>query len=82
VVPEAVWASEDDVPARADDREGRRLYDEALAAALADRSAAWPADGARHEHALMGAVMPRLRGRVPGHLVRRWVGQTLKEARS
>ncbi len=82
VIPEAVWCSEDEVPACVDDREGRRLYGEALAAALVDRNPTWPADEARPEHTLMGAVMPRLRGRVPGRLVRQWVGQTLKEARS
>ena len=81
MIAEAAWNAEDEVPRRVGDDEARRLYEAALGTALADGAEALPADGARRAHALMGLVMPPLRGRVPGRLVREWVGAAIKEAR-
>jgi hypothetical protein len=88
VIPEALWAAEEEVAARIDDKAGRRQFDEALAGALAAGGAGgaggaeWPAEGTRRTEALMGAVMPGLRGLVPGQLVREWLEGSPKEARS
>jgi hypothetical protein len=88
VIPEALWAAEEEVAARIDDKAGRRQFDEALAGALAAGGAGgaggaeWPAEGTRRTEALMGAVMPGLRGLVPGKLVREWLEGSPKEARS
>jgi Glu-tRNA(Gln) amidotransferase subunit E-like FAD-binding protein len=57
--------------------EARRLFDEALSALPNPL----PADDDKRAHALMGAVMPALRGRVPGRVVRRWIDETLGEVR-
>ncbi len=80
VIPEGAWTAEDEVPRRADDAQARRLFAAAWADALADGGAGLPDEAARREHALMGRVMPRLRGRVPGRRVREWVAAAAKEA--
>jgi hypothetical protein len=81
MTPEAVRAAEADGAVRVDDTTGRRLFGEALQDALVDAGADWPAEGERRLHALMGAVMRRLRGRVPGRLVCEGLGVSLKEVR-
>ena len=82
MIPEAVWAAEEDVAVRVDDATARRLVDEALADTRAEGAPLLPAAGERRLHALMGAVMLRVRGRVPGRQVRAWIEETDKEARS
>jgi Glu-tRNA(Gln) amidotransferase subunit E-like FAD-binding protein len=81
VIPEAAWTAEDEVPRRAGDDEAARLLAAAWAEALADGGADLPDDPAKREHALMGRVMPRLRGRVAGSLARGWIAAAMKEAR-
>ena len=82
VIPEAVWTGEEEVAARLDDGAARRRFDEALAAAKPAGGRDWPDEPARRRQALMGAVMPALRGRVPGRQVQKWLDATLGEARS
>jgi glutamyl-tRNA(Gln) amidotransferase subunit E len=82
VIPEAVWTGEGEVAARLDDRTARQRFEEALAAARPAAGREWPSEPARRRHALMGAVMPALRGRVPGRQVGQWLDETPGEARS
>jgi glutamyl-tRNA(Gln) amidotransferase subunit E len=78
VIPEAVWSGEDEPATRVDDDEARRLFE----GAMASLPATLPTAVDKRAHALMGAVMPALRGRVPGRVVRQWIDETLGEARS
>ncbi|MFN2369941.1 MAG: hypothetical protein ABR506_02180, partial [Candidatus Krumholzibacteriia bacterium] len=73
VICEGVWAGEDAPVPRLDDTTARQRLREALAA-LADPL---PVDPRRRELVAMGHVMPALRGRAPGALVRRWLKEEL-----
>jgi glutamyl-tRNA(Gln) amidotransferase subunit E len=74
VLCEGVWSGEDEPVARLDDATARQRLREALAH-LADDPL--PADPRRRELVAMGHVMPALRGRAPGALVRRWLQEEL-----
>ena len=69
ILPEAIWNSDEDLLPRMPEQEARRIFAEAVAGKAGNE----PADPAKREHFLMGAVMPRLRGRFPGNKVREWV---------
>ncbi len=70
ILPAAVWNGEEEPVAPLPPDEARSIF------AAADRNAL-PADRHLAEHALMGRVMPQLRGRAAGAVVRTWVKEEL-----
>jgi glutamyl-tRNA(Gln) amidotransferase subunit E len=77
IIPEGVWSSEDGIPARLGAADAARACEDALAAVDPD---GLPADAARRIEAVMGLVMPALRGRVPGREVSGAVETWCREA--
>jgi len=73
IIPEAVWNSEDDIPKRLADQEGREMFQGAMGHLPPDG----PSAGEKREDFVMGNVMGELRGRIPGRLVRAWVKEEL-----
>ena len=73
IIPEAIWHSEDDLAPRLDEGPGRDIFNEAMGRL----PRGGPAPGPAREHFAMGHVMPPLRGRIPGRLVRTWVKEVL-----
>ena len=77
VACEGVWWGEDEAVRLLDEDTARAR----LRAALAGLPAGWrddlPADPDKREHALMGAVMPALRGKARGAAVRAWLKEEL-----
>jgi glutamyl-tRNA(Gln) amidotransferase subunit E len=69
VLPEGVWADGDAAIPAVDPRVARGDFEAALAAL----PAGLPEDRAKRERTVMGRVMERLRGRVPGRTVAEWV---------
>ncbi|MBC8425316.1 Glu-tRNA(Gln) amidotransferase subunit GatE [bacterium] len=70
---EGIWCGEDEPPAALDDAMAKRVFAEELAAL----PSSLPDEPRKRELTVMGRVMKRLRGRVPGATVAGWV----KEAR-
>jgi glutamyl-tRNA(Gln) amidotransferase subunit E len=74
VVLEALWSSQDGEVVQAE-KDAPRAWFDAIVRELPD-------DFVRHEdkrlHALMGQVMPKLRGRVAGKLVKQWAEEALR----
>ena len=68
-VPEGIWNGEDEPPAALDEAMARRVCEEELAAL----PSTLPADPDQRERTVMGLVMNRLRGLVPGATVAAWV---------
>ena len=73
ILAEAVWSSEEQIPAPMAEEEGRAVFAETLETLADELLDKLPEDPAKREHAVMGLVMPRLRGRIPGRTVRGWV---------
>jgi hypothetical protein len=73
ILLEGVWQAEEEVPNKLDEKEGRRAYAEALTTLPAGH----PASPRQREDFTMGHVMPKLRGRVAGRVVRRWVREEI-----
>jgi glutamyl-tRNA(Gln) amidotransferase subunit E len=74
VIPEGVWSVDGDPVAVLDDEAARAAF----AAELAALPAKLPADRAKRERTVMGIVMMRLRGRVPGRTVAGWVQEATR----
>ncbi|MBK9302445.1 MAG: Glu-tRNA(Gln) amidotransferase subunit GatE [bacterium] len=73
VLPEAIWWSDGDPAAALPPREARAAFDAAWAEAAAAPPSGLPeADGPRRR-AIMGRVMPALRGRVSGRQAAAWL---------
>jgi len=68
-VPEGLWCGEDEPPAALDETLARRICEEEFAALSADL----PPDPDKRRRTVMGLVMKRLRGLVPGATVAGWV---------
>jgi glutamyl-tRNA(Gln) amidotransferase subunit E len=73
IIPEAVWNSEDDILNRLTESEGREIFQRTMK----QLSPGGPATGEPRDNFVMGLVMPELRGRIPGRLVRAWVKEAL-----
>jgi Glu-tRNA(Gln) amidotransferase subunit E-like FAD-binding protein len=73
IIPEAVWNSEEDLLVPLAEGEGQEIFQQALQQV----PPGGPTAGSPREHFVMGHVMPALRGRVPGRLVRAWVKEAL-----
>ncbi len=73
IIPESVWTSEDEPAPRLDDGAGRKIFLETIKRLPPDG----PQGDEQSEHFVMGHVMPELRGRVRGRLVRTWVKEAL-----
>jgi glutamyl-tRNA(Gln) amidotransferase subunit E len=72
-VLEGIWCGEEEPPAALAEDLARRVFEEEIAAL----PGALPADPGKRDRTVMGLVMRKLRGRVPGATVAAWV----KEAR-
>jgi glutamyl-tRNA(Gln) amidotransferase subunit E len=72
LLPEGVYAAEDEPVATLAADEARRRFDDAVAAVPEG-----PRAGTIGEHFVMSHVMPALRGRVAGRTVRGWVKEVL-----
>ncbi len=75
LLPEAVWNAEDTPLAPWSEARARQAF----AAAVADLPPDLPVEPRRRELAMMGHVMPALRGRVAGRTVRRWIADHNQE---
>jgi glutamyl-tRNA(Gln) amidotransferase subunit E len=73
IIPEAVWNSENEIPTRLGDEEGRAIF----AAAMDGLPTGGPVTGQPRENFVMGHVMTGLRGLIPGRTVRTWVREVL-----
>ncbi len=80
IIPEALWNTEEDLPARWDEGEGKQIFHEALKHLPETRpQLGGPDDERKLETFVMGHVMQELRGRIPGRHVRQWVAETIQE---
>ena len=74
VLPEGVWHAEDELPAKMSETEARAAFEAAVASVPADK----PVGERQCEDFIMGHIMPALRGKVAGRLVRSWIRKDAK----
>ena len=69
---EGVWHADEVVTAKIGEDDARQIYQKAMADLPNDRPS-----GPQQEPFIMGQIMPKLRGKVAGQLVRTWLQEDL-----